>query len=91
MFFLSFGQKSENPRLSWQSRVFENSLNQEFIPTTPKRRESRWQMAFQPFIGACCISLTNVAFISVNRTQETPFDRLCQFFLNIKNYCRICM
>jgi hypothetical protein len=53
--FLGLGVKSEKPAIDWQSRVFPKSLfwYQNFIPTMPKARTSRCQMAIQPFTGAC--------------------------------------
>jgi len=45
-------------------------LNQNFIPTMPKRRESRWQMAIQPLTGACFVIVANVVFISLTAHKK---------------------
>jgi hypothetical protein len=76
---MGFGVKAKNPRLTGNRGFFKNrsSLYQNFIPTMPKRRESRCQMAVQPITGACFIPLVSIVFM-FNRAQETPFGSACQ-------------
>jgi len=86
-FFLSFGfgLKSEKPAIDWQSRVFQNLffLNQNFIPTMPKRLQTRVQMDMRPLVCACFSVGVNVFFI-YNRHEETPFWGVCQRLFALK-------
>jgi len=62
-FVLVWVKKRKNPRLTGNRGFLKIVLlNQNFVPTMPKGRESRWQMAIQPLTGTCFISFTNVVF-----------------------------
>jgi hypothetical protein len=87
--FLSFwfGLKNKKPAIDWQSRAFESLvLNQSFVPTMPKRRQSRIQMDRRPLTCACFGVGANVVFMFFTGKKETLFRDICQkVFCAVKN------
>jgi hypothetical protein len=79
-FRLVWVKKAKNPRLTGNRGFLKNILlNQNFTPTTPKRRQTRVQMDMRPLVCACFSVGANVLFI-FNRQEETPLGRICQKF-----------
>jgi hypothetical protein len=78
-------KKAKNPRLTGNRGFLKNILlNQNFTPTTPKRRQTRVQMDMRPLVCACFSVGANVLFI-FNRQEETPLGRICQKFFISKS------